>query len=565
MAKKPTYEELQQRVRELEHEAVKRILTEDRIEHLNLVVRAIRNVNYLIIREKNRGRLLQGACGILIETRGFYNAWIALLDEAGGLVVSAEAGLGDAFLPMVENLRQGNLTSCGGRALSQSGVVVTADPTSACTDCPLAAAYGGRGAMTVRLEHGGKVYGLFSVSIPAEFTTDEEELSLFKEVADDVALALHNIELEEKQKRAEEALHQSEKRFRNLIENSLTGISITRDNRVVYQNPEQERLLGPLPRPVKLSDLESIHPDDVEKVTEFYQWLTAGEVRTLDTDFRLYVPGDVDGKRQTKWVYCRASSVEYGGKPAILCNLMDITRSKELEQLLKIQDKMTSLGRVAAGIAHEIRNPLSGINIYLSTLEKIYDKGESIDKVIEIIAQLKSASNKIESVIKRVMDFSKPGEPKLVRIDINEPISEAVNLSSVTLRKSGLKIEKALADDLPPCRADSQMIEEVILNLIINAAEAMINIDGVKKIEVMSSRENDRIVVRVSDSGPGVPSNLRDEIFDPFYSTKNGSTGMGLSLSHRIITDHGGSLSVSRSKWGGAEFRVELPTEKGSA
>ena len=189
---------------------------------------------------------------------------------------------------------------------------------------------------------------------------------------------------------------------------------------------------------------------------------------------------------------------------------------------------------------------------------------KSIDEVIEIIAELQSASNKIESVIKRVMDFSKPGEPKFVRIDTNEPIREAVNLSSVTLRKSGISIEKALADDLPPCHADSHMIEEVLLNLIINAAEAMRNIDGVKRIEVMSSIENDRIVVRVSDSGPGVSSNLRHEIFDPFYSTKNGSTGIGLSLSHRIITDHGGSLSVSRSKWGGAEFKVELPTEKGT-
>ena len=101
------------------------------------------------------------------------------------------------------------------------------------------------------------------------------------------------------------------------------------------------------------------------------------------------------------------------------------------------------------------------------------------------------------------------------------------------------------------------------LNLITNAAEAMKNVDGAKIIEVTSSMENNLITVRISDSGPGIPSHLREKIFDPFYTTKNGSTGIGLSLSHRIITDHGGSLNVYPSKRGGAEFRIEIPTKRG--
>ncbi|MBW1798968.1 MAG: hypothetical protein JRJ21_11365, partial [Deltaproteobacteria bacterium] len=160
------------------------------------------------------------------------------------------------------------------------------------------------------------------------------------------------------------------------------------------------------------------------------------------------------------------------------------TQAKELERLLMIQDKMSSLGRVAAGIAHEIRNPLSGINVYLNTLEKIYKRGQNIEKSEEIIRQMQSASGRIESVIRRVMDFSRPGEPKFVSIDINTPIREAIELSSVSLRKRGVKIEASLAEDLPSCRADSQLTEQLVLNLITNAAEAMKNIDGDKKIEV---------------------------------------------------------------------------------
>ena len=146
--------------------------------------------------------------------------------------------------------------------------------------------------------------------------------------------------------------------------------------------------------------------------------------------------------------------------------------------------------------------------------------------------------------------------------DINESIEEAVNLSSVTLRKKGIKLEKALARGLPRCHADRQLIEQVILNLVTNAAQAMRKTEGPKRIEIASSEEDNHVIIRVSDSGPGVPLNARDKIFDPFFTTKSDSSGIGLSLSHRIITDHGGSLDVTASKWGGAEFRIEIPVEK---
>jgi PAS domain S-box-containing protein len=179
---------------------------EEKIEHLNLVLRAVRNVNQLITRERDRGRLLQGACETLIETCGYRSAWTALLDESEGLVTTAEAGLGEDFLPLVERLKRGELTDCVQRALKQSGVVVTEDPSSTCAGCSLSSTYDGRGAMTIRLEYGGKVYGLLSVSIPRDLVADEEEQALFEEVAGDIAFALYSIELEEEHKQADEAL-----------------------------------------------------------------------------------------------------------------------------------------------------------------------------------------------------------------------------------------------------------------------------------------------------------------------------------------------------------------------
>jgi PAS domain S-box-containing protein len=534
----------------------------EKIERLNLLLRSMYNVRKLLAKEKDRSRLLQGICYNLIENRGYYNAWIALLDDSKGLVATAQAGLDQGFLPMVERLKQGDLTHCAQRALTQPEVVLIDDPFSTCMDCPLSTKYAGRGAMSVRLEYSGKVYGLLSISIPADFVPDEEEHELVEEVAGDIAFGLHTIEVEEEHRKVDEALHKSEKRFRDLIENCLVGISILQGDQVIYQNPEQERLLGPLPRPPKLTEIENIHPDDAEKVKEFYQNMASGKVHTQETDFRFYPLNELGDRLNMKWVSCRTSSIEYGGKEAILVNMMDVTRAKELENYLRIQDKMSSLGRVTAGIAHEIRNPLSGINIYLGALEKMYYREGNLEKVKQIFDQLKSASNKIESVIRRVMDFSKPSEPKLVLTDINKPIEEAINLSSVTLRKRGIKLEKALAEDMQPCRADPHLIEQVVLNLITNAAEAMDNVDGAKIIEVTSSMDKNRIIVRISDSGPGIPLYLQEKVFDPFYTTKDGSTGIGLSLCHRIITDHGGSFGVVSSKWGGAEFTVEIPIGK---
>lgn len=362
-------------------------------------------------------------------------------------------------------------------------------------------------------------------------------------------------------KKAQEDLLRSEKRFRDLVENSLTGISIVQNNKVIYQNEEQERLLGPLPRSFLFAELEKIHPDDVEKIKRLSRAIETGEVDKIETDFRFYAENDRQNNRSMKWVHCRALVVEFQGKKSLFVNIMDLTQAKKLEHLLNIQDKMASLGRVAAGMAHEIRNPLSGINIYLNTLKKLQGKAGSEKKQNLILDQIQSASQKIEAVIRRVMDFAKPSEPNLVLTDINQPLLEAIKLTVVTMRKRGIALEKSVADKLPPIPADKNLIEETVLNLLNNAAEAMRSMQKGKIIRVSSAMEKNHIAIRVCDSGPGIPMNIRDKIFEPYFTTKAEGTGIGLSLCNRIIMDHGGSITVSDGELGGAEFRIELPVK----
>ncbi len=192
----------------------KRKRSENKIEHLNTVLRAIRNVNQLIVREKDRDRLIQGVCDNLVETRGYHNAWIVLFDgmdrpglrQVEGQVMIAEAGLGKEFLPMAEALKCGQLPLCGQQALAQSCVIVTRAPDSVCVDCPLAESYARRAAMTAHLEHETHVHGLLTVSIPANLAADTEEQALLQEVAQDIAFALHSIGLNEKREQAEDRL-----------------------------------------------------------------------------------------------------------------------------------------------------------------------------------------------------------------------------------------------------------------------------------------------------------------------------------------------------------------------
>jgi len=211
MAKNANYEKLRKRVKALETEVSKRVEAAEKIMHLNAVLYAIYEVNELILKEKNSKRLLDCLCHKLVGTRGYYNSWIALINESGELLECAEAGLGDKFLPMLERLKEGKWTDRARNALGQSDILVIKDPVSSCQDCPLSNMYRGRGAMTKRLEYSGKVYGVFSASVPRDFVSDKEEQFLLQEITDNIAFALHSLEEEKERKRAEQALGAREK------------------------------------------------------------------------------------------------------------------------------------------------------------------------------------------------------------------------------------------------------------------------------------------------------------------------------------------------------------------
>ena len=209
--------------------------SEKRIDHLNAVLRAIRNVNQSIVRETDRDRLLQGACDDLIETRGYFNAWIVLLEDEGAdedtrrterVIVASVPETEISSRCVSDQINVGRLPGCIERALQQTGVLVLADPVSECDGCPLEKPHLERSVLIVRLEYAGRILGALGLSVPKAYAADAEELDLVDEIANDLAFALHNLASDARRREAEQKLHESEAKYRELFDRMSSGVVV---------------------------------------------------------------------------------------------------------------------------------------------------------------------------------------------------------------------------------------------------------------------------------------------------------------------------------------------------
>jgi len=363
---------LENKIDQLTEEITERKQAEARVEHLNLVLKAIRGVNQLITKEKARDKLLQGACDNLTETRGYFNAWIALLDESGKLVAHAGSGLDKNFLPMVERLKRGQMTICGQRALNQPEVVVTEDPVSTCTDCPLSNSYSGRSGTAVRLEYEGKVYGLLSVSVPSEMATDVEEMGLFREVADDIAFALYNIEMEEKRTQAEAELILKDMVFRqsvsaNSISDNAGIITHINDSFIrIWGYESRNEVIGkPISYFLRFEDEAKLIITALDETGEWEGEYTA--LRKDGTTFNAYGLATIIPDKSGKTIGYQST-------------VMDITERKQAEEILLESEERFRSVTESADFAIISADSHGNILLWNKTAETIFNY--SADEVI---------------------------------------------------------------------------------------------------------------------------------------------------------------------------------------
>jgi PAS domain S-box-containing protein len=306
---------------------------EQRIAHLNRVLRAIRNVNQLIVHEKDRQRLIERACESLTETRGYHNVWIALYDKTGALSITAGSGTAAGFESLKEMLRAGDEIECIKKAKLSPQPISIEDPCNMCVDCPLGRLYEERGGLATRLEHEEEIFGFLVVSTTRETIRDEEDLDLFRELALDIGLALHGIATAEVRRRSEKALQESEyvlDRAQKIAQLGCWNLNI--DTMKIEGSEVLLKIFDIDGDELFLDDFANVvHPDDLEDNLEHIQ---NGIVHGVpwNIEHRLLLK---DGT--VKWVNAIGDPLadNEGKTTRIVGIVQDITERKRAEELLR--------------------------------------------------------------------------------------------------------------------------------------------------------------------------------------------------------------------------------------
>ena len=236
----------------------------------------------------------------------------------------------------------------------------------------------------------------------------------------------------------------------------------------------------------------------------------------------------------------------------------ELTRSQE--HLLQ-SGKWAMVGKLAAGVAHSIRNPLTSVNMRLFSLKRSLAMSSSQQEDFEVISE---EIRHIDTIVRSFLEFSRPPKLKMQRISPSAVVDMALVLLRYRLESYGVEVKLIREERLPEIWADPDQLKEVLANLMLNACEVMVN-GGVITIREEEKGEpplGPAVVIRVSDNGPGIPESVRDKVFQPFFSSKEEGTGLGLSIATRIIADHGGRLELESKQNEGAAFIITLPLGK---
>jgi two-component system NtrC family sensor kinase len=251
--------------------------------------------------------------------------------------------------------------------------------------------------------------------------------------------------------------------------------------------------------------------------------------------------------------------VEEGRVTGCLGIVRDMTEERTLAEQLLQREKLAAVGQLVSGVAHELNNPLAGIMAF-SQLMLAMSSASSPDQQDALVTIHKEAK-RAAKIVSNLLIFARQRHPERTDADLNQVLQDTLELRRYSLRTHQIEVETDYDPELPLTWADAFQVQQVILNLLTNAEQALRHHQGEKRITLRTRREGEFIVASVTDTGPGIPAEELDQIFNPFFTTKpvGEGTGLGLSISDAIIREHGGQIRVSSKVGEGATFTVELP------
>jgi two-component system NtrC family sensor kinase len=379
----------------------------------------------------------------------------------------------------------------------------------------------------------------------------------------------HRKRIEEKLRETNQELSISLTFMRNLINSSVDAI-IASDltGRILVFNEAAQGITG-------YSEEEAFHQIDIRDI------YTGDGAKDIMKKLR---SNDLGGKGKLKSLECNllhkdgssipislsAAIVYEGNKEVSTCGFFyDLREKKAMEaeldktrvQLLQAE-KMASIGKLAAGVAHQLNNPLSGITLFAHILTEEYDLD---DNALSDVGRILANAERCRDTVKELLKFARQTAYEIKPADLNQALQRALFLLENQALFQNIRIEKQFAPDLPMVPADIQQLGHVFMNIILNAADAT---DGNGRITVRTSLSTDKknVLVEISDTGPGIEPEDLAHLFEPFFTTKEEGkgTGLGLSVAYGVIENHDGQISARNLKEGGACFTIELPLQNQS-
>jgi PAS domain S-box-containing protein len=367
-------------------------------------------------------------------------------------------------------------------------------------------------------------------------------------------------------KRAEQALRESEAKFRAAIDGiaGLVAIMAPSGELEAVNLPIIEYFGRTVEELKNWGTSDAVHPEDLPRVLESYKTsLATGtpfhqelRLRRFDGEYRWFenrgVPIRDESGRITHW-YC------------LLVDIEDRTRA--LERLQQLQsdfahmNRVSTMGELAASLTHEITQPIASARNNARAASNFLNRQPSdLGEVREALDSVVSDADRAGNILDRIRDHIRKAPPRKERVDLNQAITDVIALAHGAIIKNGVSVQTRLTDDLLSVQGDRVQLQQVVLNLILNAVEAMGSVEaGARELSIITGQDQAGVRVAVRDSGPGIDPDHRERIFQAFYTTKSSGTGMGLSICRSIINAHGGRLWVEANEPRGAVFQFILP------
>lgn len=352
-------------------------------------------------------------------------------------------------------------------------------------------------------------------------------------------------------------LTDSEEKFRRLVETSLDGIVLHRDMKLLYVNRACLQMFN-YQKPEEMLNRSLVQFVDPHYHPVVVRWQT--QLQRRPGNPRIFEMKGVRKDGSTFDLEGVSFPTTYGGQPAIQTHIRDITDKKHLEEHLSRTEKLAALGQLAAGVAHEINNPLGGILVYsyllLEDLDATAPERTQVEKIVR-------EATRCKEIVQGLLEFSRHMPSKMVPLNVNAILEEVISLVEDHLQFQNIQLVQNLDPHLPPVLGDKSKLEQVFINLLMNGGESMQG-EGKLTVSTTVAQGGDLVLIRLQDTGPGIPESFLRRLFDPFFTTKEvgKGVGLGLSISYGIIQKHMGRVYVERTGADGTTFAIELPVHR---